>query len=567
MTPTSPSGGKTSTSTSSSSRLSPHGATASLAAPLAHQAKSEACSAEPVHVRPALKLPSACNKKAWSVLDSPLDVHIREHFPTHRLESEPPSKLLSDLEDLLHWFFDHQASSSAPKPPPRSRRIKSVETLRRRRRDLKREFRRRRARGDDLTDIKAEYFAIGKQIRRICKQQRQHEERLQRQRNQRDFLRDPYKYGRRLFKPRSSVKPSFDSSACHDYFCRTYADADRSSTYDNCPVVPPAPDAENPVSATPPSWSEFRAVLKRCRNGSAPGPNRIPYVVWKFCPSLHPVLYTIIRRVWIDAAVPSSWQRASIILLAKSNITDDPTKFRPIALANTDGKIFFSLLARRITNHMSGNNYMDGVSQKGFLPGVSGCIEHSTLLYEAMLDARRAKRQICVAWVDLKNAFGSIRHNLIQFALHHYHLPVHLQQLVFAYYSSLSAFVSEPATDPFQYNIGVFQGCPLSPILFNVCFQLLLDALSEPSVLSLSYDFKDGPISVSNTAFADDLGLLSKSSNGCQKMLNVTDSFLTWSRCMKAAPRSAEAVRVSSLTESTRATIRPWCFLVSQFPP
>ena len=55
--------------------------------------------------------------------------------------------------------------------------------------------------------------------------------------------------------------------------------------------------------------------------------------------------------------------------------------------------------------------------QKGFKPETPGCLEHSFAMFEALLDAKFHQRQIVVSWLDLKNAYGSVRHNLIQFAL------------------------------------------------------------------------------------------------------------------------------------------------------
>ena len=48
---------------------------------------------------------------------------------------------------------------------------------------------------------------------------------------------------------------------------------------------------------------------------------------------------------------------------------------------------------------------------------VAGCIEHSTLIFEALKEAKEEYRSICLALLDFANAYGSIRHNLIHFAM------------------------------------------------------------------------------------------------------------------------------------------------------
>ena len=64
---------------------------------------------------------------------------------------------------------------------------------------------------------------------------------------------------------------------------------------------------------------------------------------------------------------------------------------------------------------MTKNQYIDRSVQKGFLQGISGCIEHTFSLQELLKDAFREHREIVIAWIDLANAYGSLMHNLIQF--------------------------------------------------------------------------------------------------------------------------------------------------------
>ena len=44
--------------------------------------------------------------------------------------------------------------------------------------------------------------------------------------------------------------------------------------------------------------------------------------------------------------------------------------------------------------------------QKAFIVEVAGCIEHSTLIFEALREAKEEYRSICLAMLDFANAYG-----------------------------------------------------------------------------------------------------------------------------------------------------------------
>ena len=97
----------------------------------------------------------------------------------------------------------------------------------------------------------------------------------------------------------------------------------------------------------------FTQCVRKMKNGSAPGPNGIPYLVSKRCPSLEQRLYTICCKVWRSASIPAAWCEAVIILVYKKGDPSDPSNFRPIALSNCDGKIFFSVVSLRTNEFMN----------------------------------------------------------------------------------------------------------------------------------------------------------------------------------------------------------------------
>ena len=389
--------------------------------------------------------------------------------------------------------------------------------------------------------LRTEWHGARKMLRKVIQAQRRHEELRQKIRHHQMFRADPFQYCKKYVEPRTAhIDPSFSSEDCKNYFVRVYHDPQRGCPYELPSWLPPLSQPIHLMSMEEPSFAEYESVVHRARTKSAPGPNGLQYVVYKRCPLLRKKLFPILCRVWKECAVPRAWQVAKIILAPKTTEGDDPSNFRPLALGNVEGKLFFALLQRRLTEYMLKNAFFQ--NQKGFLPKMAGCVEHSVLTAEAMKDAKKARRSLTLCWVDMANAFGSVRHSLIQFALEYFHVPNQVKQVVASYYSNLRAVVSTRAwsTDPIPYEIGVFQGCTASPVLFNIVMQLAIIALQQHA--HLAYEFKEAPVKVLVAAFADDIELVTKSAEGNQRLLNTLCRFTQWTGCMRLKPEKCCAM-------------------------
>ena len=122
-----------------------------------------------------------------------------------------------------------------------------------------------------------------------------------------------------------------------------------------------------------PTWKEVAEVVKKARAGSAPGYSGIPYKVYKKCPRLLRKLWQLIKIIWKKGTIPEDWQRAEGCFIPKEEDARDISQFRTISLLSVEGKIFFSVLARRMTSYMTGNGYINTSIRKGAIPGFSGC--------------------------------------------------------------------------------------------------------------------------------------------------------------------------------------------------
>lgn len=95
-------------------------------------------------------------------------------------------------------------------------------------------------------------------------------------------------------------------------------------------------------------------------------------------------------------------------------------QFRIISLLSVECKIFFEILANRLTGFLIKNTYIDTSVQKGGIPGSPRCVEHTGVVTQLIREAWKSKED---SWLDLANAYGSIPHKLVQVSLAKYHIP------------------------------------------------------------------------------------------------------------------------------------------------
>ena len=154
--------------------------------------------------------------------------------------------------------------------------------------------------------------------------------------------------------------------------------------------------------------------------------------------------------------------------------TDQPSPskvgdFRPIGLLNVEGKLLFSLISKSLEKHIIANNKFINTSvQKGCMEKVPGCWENISMVWGALKEARCNKLNVANIWLDIANAYGSIPHRLIFFALERYGVHEHWISLIKAYYSGIysKSFSFSVPSSWYQHFKGIFAGCTLSIILF-----------------------------------------------------------------------------------------------------
>ena len=96
----------------------------------------------------------------------------------------------------------------------------------------------------------------------------------------------------------------------------------------------------------------------------------------KKCPYLRTYLTCLIQKLWKGQNILSVWKKAATILIYKSDNPSNPKNFRPITLENVFLKVYTSFIRNPIFEYLKANDYIECRVQKGFIPKISGTIEH-----------------------------------------------------------------------------------------------------------------------------------------------------------------------------------------------
>ena len=122
--------------------------------------------------------------------------------------------------------------------------------------------------------------------------------------SQKAFNDNPHRYAKKIFSSQTKGEPTFDKETCENHFRKTYTDTNRTKIYNPPPGLskPTAPKIN--FDTLIPSKKRFMEILKKRPNKSAPGPNGIPYLVYKKIPCCADILYTITCRILKEGIIP-----------------------------------------------------------------------------------------------------------------------------------------------------------------------------------------------------------------------------------------------------------------------
>ena len=294
-------------------------------------------------------------------------------------------------------------------------------------------------------------------------------------RNCNAFMSNPFEFAREVIAPKPKGKMASSKKETESYLEKAHSNQgkDSKAKEDFHEYEPPKIEFDDSL----PTWKEFNDRIQKARNKSAPGPNGVPYLVYKKCPGLARLLFGYLKGLWRKNVISRTWREAEGVFIPKEEGAKEVKDFRTISLLNVEGKIFFALKADRLLKYALANQYIDTTVQKGGVPDISGCLEHTSVISQMIREAKAGKKDLVVTWLDLANAYGSIPHHLIMEALKNTHVPERVQDLIKSYYNEVKIRFSTAAftTDWQRVERGIITGCTLSVILFVLAMSMLVE--------------------------------------------------------------------------------------------
>ena len=485
--------------------------------------------AKSVHCRSRFNLPNLTSDE-WKQLD--VDLKARTAPLHHELANdlmtpkEAGKHFVEILTEVLNSRSDHPSNDGTEYNEfYRKRPTKTLQSVTKLKNKL-----RKKAYGKNGTEEDRKLFRQAlkahNQLKRI---ERRKEKESNTSRQEKMYMKDFWDFAKKCSSgnlDKQSPKPTFSLETANRYYQESYStghpiDKSKLSWFPYINVDTASFDFD-PVRP-----KHVKHILHRKKPTSAPGSDGIMYGILRKLPSSHHFMATLFSKLLRSADPPVEWSSSIVSLIHKNGSTDDPKNFRMIALTSCIGKLHHQILAERVEKFAIHNGLINPEMQKAFLKGISGCVENNQVLHELIQDAKGRKKTIHVTFFDLQDAFGSIEHELIHHVLEFYAFPTELKTYIRNLYSRLEGEVRGPqwSSSKFSFRRGVFQGDPLSPIIFLLVFNPVLNYLQS---IEDRYGYNLNGTHYISVPFADDFNLITGNKRSHQRIMNdiasLTDS-------------------------------------------
>lgn len=301
---------------------------------------------------------------------------------------------------------------------------------------------------------------------------------------------------------------------------------------------------------------EVNEAIRSLQSGKAPGPDGFSSEFFKqFTSLMVKPLLNVFNHSLETGALPKTLTEANISLILKRDKPgDECSSYRPISLLNIDFKILSKTLALRLEKilpHIINND------QTGFITGRNSCNNVRRLLN--IIQQKHLKGMVMS--LDAEKA---LEWDFLFFTLKEFGLDENFIDWVrLLYYNPMAAIITNGRCSPcFTLGRGTRQGCPLSPLLFAIAIEPLVESIrTHPNIHGISVNQKQHRISL----YADDVLLfITRPEISVAAVLNIINQFSEFSG-YKINFNKSEAMPLSQVHHTLPPGLSPFRWATQGF--
>lgn len=279
------------------------------------------------------------------------------------------------------------------------------------------------------------------------------------------------------------------------------------------------PEADNSSLCPPISPAEALQALRQMDQASAPGPDGVGRNALLMWDKKGEKLADLFNAILYSGRLPRCLKQSRTTLIPKSSDQSragDINNWRPITIGSVVLRAFSRVITVRLTEACAIHP-----RQRGFTEA-PGCSENLAILDGLIRVSKSQRKTLAVVFIDLTKAFDTVSHKHIAEVLERRGVDELIRGLIQDSYRNCYSTIKTAYGDTRKIGIkvGVKQGDPMSPLLFNLAFDPLLHMLER-----LGLGFSVGGTAITSLAFADDLVILSDSWEGMSRNLEILDRF------------------------------------------
>ena len=210
-------------------------------------------------------------------------------------------------------------------------------------------------------------------------------------------------------------------------------------------------------------------------------------------------VFKLCSKCFESGQMPEAWQRGIILPIPKKRTQGplDPNPHCGISLLSAVYKVFCIVMKNRVEAYVEGENLLYE-EQNGFQKG-RGCIDNITMMVLMGKKCVESNGSMLNAFIDLNKAYDSVDRDLFGVKPESLGILGKILQCIKAVYSDVKCKVKIGGEVGNDFS-GLRQGCVLSPLLFSLYVNDLMEVLRQEEI-----GVRVDNLIIPGLMFADDL--------------------------------------------------------------